>query len=36
MTRVPEPTRDLFTPEGQAVFDRITATRGGLLVYVKG
>ncbi len=30
MTRVPEPTREQLSPDGQAVFDRIVATRGGV------
>ncbi|MBI3455779.1 MAG: carboxymuconolactone decarboxylase family protein [Candidatus Rokubacteria bacterium] len=30
MTRIPEPTRDQLSADGQAAFDRIRATRGGL------
>ena len=30
VTRVPEPSRDQLSPDGQAVFDRIAATRGGI------
>ena len=30
MNRVPEVSRDALTPEGQAVWDSITATRGGV------
>lgn len=30
MTRIPEPTRDQLSADGQATFDRIRATRGGL------
>lgn len=30
MSRVPEVTREKLTPEGQAVWDRITASRGGV------
>jgi 4-carboxymuconolactone decarboxylase len=30
MTRIPEPTRDQLSPDAQATYDRIAATRGGL------